>query len=110
MMPHYKKLNKLLRDNGVDIILVDSEGDTRELIPLWLESGLNGHYPLEVTAGMDALELRKEYGESLILIGNIDKRALIEGKRAIKEELERKIPFLLSKGGIFPRIRLFYSP
>jgi len=110
MMPHYKKLNKLLRDNGIDIILVDSDGDTRELIPLWIESGLSGHYPLEVTASMDAVELRKEYGETFVLIGNIDKRTLSTDKRAIKEELEKKIPFLLSKGGYFPALDHFVPP
>lgn len=101
MMPHYKKINALLRNYGIDIILVDSDGDTTELIPLWMESGINGHYPLEVTAGMDAVKLRKKYGKNLILMGNIDKRALAKGKREIKEEIMKKLPFLLSQGGYF---------
>lgn len=110
MMPHYKRINRVLREKGVNTILVDSDGDTRELIPLWLESGINGHYPLEVTAGMDAVELRKEYGTDLVLIGNIDKRALVEGEKAIREELEKKIPFLLSQGGYFPALDHFVPP
>ncbi|GAJ15135.1 unnamed protein product, partial [marine sediment metagenome] len=80
MMPHYKKITQLLRSHGTDIILVDSDGNTTQLIPLWLEGGLSGHYPLEVAAGMDAVKLRKKYGNNLILLGNIDKRALIKGK------------------------------
>jgi len=104
MMPHYKKINNLLRSHGVDIILVDSDGNTEALIPLWIESGLSGHYPLEVTAGMDAVKLRKKYGKNFILIGNIDKRALARGKKAIKEEVMRKVPFLLSQGGYFPAL------
>jgi len=107
MMPHYKKVTELLHRKGVDIIFVDSDGDISELIPLWVESGVNGMYPLEVAAGMDAVKLRKQYGKQCILWGNIDKRALAKGKEAIKEELDRKTPFLLSQGGYFPGIDHF---
>lgn len=111
MMPCYKKINDFLRSNGVDIILVDSDGNTEELIPLWIESGINGQFPLEVTAGIiDAVKLRKKYGKNFILIGNIDKRALAGGKKAIKEEIMRKVPFLLSKGGYFPALDHFCPP
>ena len=109
-MPHYRKITDLLRKHGVDIILVDSDGNTEELIPLWIESGLTGHYPLEVTAGMDAVKLRKEFGKDFILIGNIDKRALIRGKEAIDEELHAKVPWLISQGGYFPAVDHFTPP
>jgi uroporphyrinogen-III decarboxylase len=110
MMPHYKRINDFLRSKGIDIIIVDSDGFTEELIPLWLESGLNGHYPLEVTAGMDAVKLRKKYGKNLILSGNIDKRALAKDKRAIEEEVMKKVPFLISQGGYFPSLDHFCPP
>jgi len=110
MMPHYRKINELLGNHGVDIILVDSDGNTEELIPLWIESGINGQYPLEVTAGMDAVSLRKRYGKDFILIGNIDKRALAKGKKAIKEEVMKKVPFLLAQGGYFPAVDHFVPP
>lgn len=110
MMPHYKKITDLLRSHGTDVILVDSDGNTEELIPLWIESGLSGHYPLEVTAGLDVVKLRKKFGKNFILIGNIDKRALIKGKRPIDEELKRKVPYLISQGGYFPAVDHFTPP
>ncbi|TES85292.1 hypothetical protein E3J95_04750, partial [Candidatus Aerophobetes bacterium] len=110
MMPHYRRINELLRNHGVNVILVDSDGNTEELIPLWIESGINGQYPLEVTAGMDAVSLRKRYGKDFILIGNIDKRALAKGKKAIKEEVMKKVPFLLAQGGYFPAVDHFVPP
>ena len=66
--------------------------------------------PLEVAAGNDAVALRKEYGQDLILGGNIDKRALIKGKDAIKEEVMSKVPFLLGKGGYFPTVDHLVPP
>ena len=110
MMPRYSQITDLLHKNGIDIIFVDSDGNVNELVPLWLECGINYIWPLEVAAGNDAVALRKEYGQDLILGGNIDKRALIKGKDAIKEEVMSKVPFLLEKGGYFPTVDHLVPP
>ncbi|MFC2016870.1 uroporphyrinogen decarboxylase family protein [Chloroflexota bacterium] len=102
MMPRYKKMTDLLHSGGVDIIFLDSDGNVNELIPLWLECGINLHFPLECAAGMDAVALRKKYGQNIILMGNIEKQALSKGKDAIREEVMSKVPFLLESGGYFP--------
>ena len=104
MLPNYRKVSDFLRGHGIEIILVDSDGNIEELIPLWLEGGVNGVYPLEVAAGMDAVALRKKYGKNLILVGNIDKRALAGQKKDIEEEVNKKVPYLLKEGGYFPGI------
>jgi len=104
MMPRYKKITDLLHSYGVDVIWLDSDGNLNELIPLWLESGINYVWPFEVAAGNDVVALRKKYGKDLIIGGGIDKRALIKGKEAIKEEVMSKVPFLLETGGYFPSV------
>ncbi len=104
MMPRYKKITDLLHSNGVDVIYMDSDGNLNELIPLWLESGINYVWPLEVAAHNDAVALRKKYGKDLIIGGTIDKRALAKGKEAIREEVMSKVPFLLEQGGYFPTV------
>ena len=104
MMPRYHQITDLLHENGIDIIFVDSDGNVKELIPLWLEVDINYIWPLEVAAGNDAVALRKKYGKNVILGGGIDKRALIKGKEAIREEVMSKVPFLLEQGGYFPSV------
>ncbi|RKY87798.1 hypothetical protein DRQ09_03905 [candidate division KSB1 bacterium] len=101
MLPCYKRVTKFLRANGIDIILVDSDGNTDLLVDLWMEGGISGEYPLEVAAGVNAIERRKKY-PNLILIGNIDKRTLAKNKKAIKEEVMSKVPYLLLKRGYLP--------
>jgi uroporphyrinogen decarboxylase len=81
-----------------------SDGNLNELIPLWLESGINYVNPLEVAAGNDAVAIRKKYGKALILSGTIDKRALAKGEEATREEVMSKVPFLLERGGYFPSV------
>lgn len=101
MVPRYRKITDFLRGKGVDIIIVDSDGDISKLIPLWLEAGVNGMLPFEAGAGMDVVKLRKEYGTDLLMIGGFEKKVLLEGKRDIEEELKRIEP-ILSKGGYIP--------
>jgi uroporphyrinogen decarboxylase len=102
MLPGYRKLTEFLKRNGIHTILVDTDGDSSLLIPPLLEGGVNGIYPLEVQAGMDAVALRKQYGKRLILIGNIDKLAIAKGKEAIEKEVESKVPYLKEQGGYIP--------
>jgi uroporphyrinogen decarboxylase len=102
MLPNYKRVVNVLHKYGVDLISVDSDGNIDELIPLWLEAGVNIIYPMECAAGMDVVELRKKYGKDLRMIGGISKAALASGKTAIDTELQKKIPVLLESGGYIP--------
>jgi len=104
MLPNYKKVTSYVKSKGVSIIMVDTDGNHEVLTPLFLEGGVNCLYPLEVQAGMDAVDLRKKYGRQLRLVGNIDKRALIEGRDAIKREVDSKLPFLVKDLGYIPSI------
>lgn len=101
MLEPYKKLTGFLRDHGIDLIFVDSDGDSESLIPLWIEGGVNGFYPIERAAGMDAVHLRERFGRELRLMGGIDKRAMIAGRAAIDVELANVVP-LLKEGGFIP--------
>lgn len=102
MVPRYKSVVEFLHKKGIDIIHLDSDGNIDELIPLWMDCGINFFWPMEVAAGMDAIKWRKKYGKNIILSGNIDKRALLKGKDAIREEVMSKVPYLLKTGGYFP--------
>ena len=104
MLPRYKRIVEVFHRCGVDVLMVDSDGHVDELIPLWLEAGINCVYPLEVAAGEDPVALRKEYGRDLLLRGGIDKRALALDKQAIDQELYSKVPFLVEQGGWIPSL------
>ncbi len=100
LTPYYKKLTSFLRSKNVNNILVDTDGDCNELIPLFLESGITGLYPMEVSAGMDIVKCRKNYPE-LQMLGGVPKSFIHLGKEKIDEFLE-PIEWLLSQGGYIP--------
>ena len=103
MLPAHRRVNDYLRSLGVDVIGVDSDGDISTLIPVWLDAGLNGKFPLEVAAGMDVTALQVRYGSELLMIGGIDKLALTRGPEAIRAELARRLP-LVAQGGFIPAV------
>ncbi len=100
MVPRYKKIINLLKENGIEVIQVDCDGNVEELLPLWMEAGANCIFPLEVAAGMDPVKLRKKYGKNLILTGGIDKRELAKDKAAI-DRLVAIVKSLIKDGGYF---------
>ena len=104
LLPQYLRVNDFVRDHGVDIIFLDTDGDPRPLIPLLLQAGFNGLLPCECAAGQDPVALRQEYGHDLLLWGGIDKRALAEGRQAIRRELLAKLPPLVEDGGFIPTV------
>ena len=103
-LPHYTKLVELLKSHGVKNVIVDTDGNFEVLIPLFLEAGVEGFGPIEAAAGMDALQLRKKYGNAFFMIGGIDKRVLTRDREAVKRELKRIIPPMLEQGGFIPTI------
>ncbi len=102
LSPCWKEWSEILRNSGCEVIILDSDGYIEELIPLWLESGINCTFPVEIAAGNDLVELRKKFGRGIAFIGGIDKRKIARGGRELEEELERIIPFLLKDGGYIP--------
>ncbi|HUT74635.1 MAG TPA: uroporphyrinogen decarboxylase family protein [Armatimonadota bacterium] len=104
LLPRYRRVNDVFRRHGIDIIFLDSDGDPSVLLPMLLEAGVNGTYPIEAAAGMDPVALRREYGRDLLLWGGVDKRALTKDRRTITEELESKLPPLLADGGYIPQL------
>jgi hypothetical protein len=102
-LPNYKKVTSFLAEHGVGLSWVDCDGNIEALIPLWIEGGVRGFYPLEVAAGMDAGKLQKEYGTQILTWGNVDKRALAQGKEAIDAEMARLAP-IVERGGFIPLV------
>jgi len=102
ILPRYKKVTGYLRHHGIEVITVDSDGNTGPLVPLFLEGGVNVIEPCE--AVMDIVALKRQYGKKLGIIGGIDKKALIAGGEHLRKEVEEKVPKLISQGGYIPGV------
>jgi len=103
LFPCYQSwIPEIRKNNKNSVIEVDSDGHVGELIPLWIEAGVNCCSPVEVAAGNDIVGYRKKFGRKMAFRGGIDKRAIAKGGIAIKDELARVVPPLLKEGGFIP--------
>ena len=102
MVPCYKKVTDFLGKHGIKINMLDCDGRTYELIPGWIESGINCMFPVEASC-VDPLEIRKKFGKKVLMSGGVNKLSLIAGKEAIDKEMKRLEP-LIKEGGFIPHI------
>lgn len=101
MVPRYKKVTKVLEEYGVKINMLDSDGDITQLVPGWLEAGINCMFPVEARF-TNIYKIREKFPK-ILLLGGVNKIALMRGKEAIDEELKRLTP-LLKDGGYIPTV------
>jgi uroporphyrinogen decarboxylase len=92
IQPAHKKTLNLAKAKGVPVIM-HSCGYVAPLVPGMIESGIDCLQVIEVKAGMDLLQLYRDFGERLSFMGGIDVRVLYTNdKSTIDAELEMKIP------------------
>jgi hypothetical protein len=103
LTPNYKRISDILRANGCDIIYTDCDGNINDMLDPWLEGGVNGIFPVDVVGGSEPITIRKKYGDKIVMLGGVDKHALIAGKDAIKAYIKKIKPYVL-EGGWIPHV------
>jgi uroporphyrinogen decarboxylase len=102
--PYVRRVTDFLRSHDIDLIGHYTSGNIKPLIPSFLAAGINLFGPLECAAGMDAVELRKEYGRDVLMMGNLSRAAFMEGPEAVEREFYSKVPWLMENGGYIPAV------
>ena len=77
-------------------------GNVKAIFPDYIEMGVDAYNPLEAKAGMDVVELRRQYGHQIGFCGNSDIQVWESGDRdAIRREVLRKLSAAQGGGFIF---------
>jgi uroporphyrinogen decarboxylase len=98
-LPSQKRMCDFFHSHGLTVIL-HTDGKVWELIPLLLKAGFDCLQPCEVKAGMDLVELKRQYGDRLAFMGGIDVRAMAHpDPSVIEHEIRTKIPVARKGGG-----------
>lgn len=99
---HYRRLVEFYHGMGVKYVLLDSDGKVDDMIPCWLDSGIDIVFPIEVgTWKANPVEMRKKFGRGLRMMGGVDKHVIPRGEKAIREHLMPLKP-LVEEGGFIP--------
>ena len=103
LLPSYRRwVAEIKAANPRVVIDMDSDGYIADLIPIWIEAGINCCDPIEVAAGNDIVAYRRLYGRRMAYAGGIDKRAIAAGGKVMEAEVMRVVPPLLEEGGFIP--------
>jgi len=96
---YHKRFFDCAKAHGLPCIL-HSCGHVKPFVPRLIEAGLTCLQPLEVKAGMDLVELKRDYGEVLCFMGGIDARKMGHPDPAvIEEEIATKVTVAKQGGG-----------
>jgi hypothetical protein len=104
LLPSYERWVPVIKESGCQAVSIDSDGYVSELIPIWLEVGVNCTRPVEVAAHNDIVAYRRQYGKKLAFRQGIDKRCIAAGGETLRAEVMRVVPPLLEDGGIIPGV------
>ena len=96
--PHHRRLADFLHSNSIDF-LMHSCGKVDELIPYFIDEGLDVLQAIEAKTGQHVANLKKEFGNDMAFMGNIDVRKLAGSKSEIDEEINKKIIPAMKGGG-----------
>ncbi len=103
IVPEATRFIETVKREGELTMIVDSDGDIRELIPLYVRCGVDGFLPFEVQAGMDIRDIREAYSD-LVIIGGIDKLAIAKGGEALENEISDKVDPMVKRGRYIPSL------
>jgi len=98
IMPCQQRFCEVCHARGIGVML-HTCGQNTELVPLYIEAGFDVLNPIEVKAGMDLLQLKRDFGEVLALWGGIDVRAIAHPDSAVLEEEIRAKVVAAKEGG-----------
>ncbi len=95
--PGLKGMVETCHENGLPVIYHGC-GNVRRVFEDFIEVGVDAYNPLEAKAGLDVVDLRREYGHRIGFCGNMD---VIEWARGNREELRATVLRKLNaaKGG-----------
>jgi len=99
--PWVAQITAYAHDNGLPVIYHGC-GNCKTIFQDYIDMKVDGYNPLEVKAGMDCVDLRRQYGQGISFCGNSDVQVWESGDRtAIRREVLRKLNAAKGGGYIF---------
>lgn len=85
-VPRMERILSPVKSKG-KILTYHTDGNLKQVIPILLDLGFSAIHPVEPAAN-DIYEIRREFGDKICLVGNIDTTLLAYGT---KEEIEKDV-------------------
>ena len=102
IVPHLRTMAQIAHKHNIPFIQ-HLDGNTETVLPILVdEVGIDGYHSIEPTAGMDIAKVKREYGDRITLLGNIDcGDVLVNGTPEQIREATRAVIRAAAPGGGF---------
>ena len=101
----YRELVKPVHKRAIDwahahgaVTHMHTCGDVRPFMPEFIDMGLDALNTIEVKAGMDPVELKKKYGNDIVLRGGFDPQYWTDHEYT-RKNIEEVLPIVMKGGG-----------
>jgi uroporphyrinogen decarboxylase len=98
--PSIAKLGKFLKENDIDFWM-HCCGNAEAVFPDLIEAGVRVINPLQATAGLNIVDLRKKYGKQLAFYGNISVVKMSGPQDELENEIRSKVSVGKDGGFVF---------
>lgn len=95
-LPPLRRMIQAYRAAGVRFIMHHADGNVLPLLDMWIDAGVDAINPVEYRSGMDAVKIREQYGNRLVLIGGLDNCEILP--RGDRGEIREHIQHLMNAG------------
>lgn len=95
--PFYRKAVQEIKKYRDVPVIFHSDGYLHKVIPEIIACGFDAIHSLQPSAGMDIAKVKKEFGDKLCLIGNVDLNDLLPFGEP--DEVEKEVKLLSEKAG-----------
>ena len=95
-LPALKRMVKAYKEAGAQYVMHHADGNVLPLLDMWVEAGVDAINPVEYRSGMDAVALREQYGDKLVLVGGLDNCDILP--RGDRAEVRDHVLHLLEAG------------
>jgi hypothetical protein len=103
VLKSYLPILEVIKDHGVNTVILRTYANTRVLLSSAVNAGFNCLWACECDPqAMNYREIRQEFGQDLRLIGGIDSDSLRQSQDDIYRAVMEVVPPLLDQGGYIP--------
>ena len=101
LRPNYIKMYEFFKGKGVELLVMDSDGYSNQILDVLYPDCVDGIQPIEIAAHNDPEEILTNY-PGIFIHGGVDKRELAKTREHVRAEVRSRYQSAWKHGGYIP--------
>jgi len=101
LKPNYLKMYEFFKQRGVELLVMDSDGYSNQILEVMYPDALDGIQPIEIAAHNDPEIILADF-PGIFIHGGVDKRELAKSRERVRGEVRARYATAWKHGGYIP--------